>query len=176
MAEYKEEEELRDLEDKVIEEGESYSIVESQEEYLSFSIDGLYEDDKESKFKKSYKLRKDPPKLEISSSNGDKVTFPLSANLTKSMLRVLGDVNYAYLGMKKTKNRFNMGEKQSLLSKIIDIFVSTKLSLIQLFLGMFLGISINRSSAIGVAISLILSLIAIVFHYSKNNNDKENEK
>lgn len=162
--------------DVTIEEGESYSIVENAEDYLSFSIEGLYSDEKETKYNKPLALKRNPPKLEISSSNGDQVSFPLTSSLTKSMVRVLEDVNFAYLGIRKTKKRFNMGEKLGFLAKVSDIFNSTKLSFVQLFLGMLLGISIVSSFMIGIIVTIALAVAVTLFHYSKNNNEKGENK
>lgn len=159
--------------DVILEEGESYTIVDNEETYLSFSVENLYKDETESKYRPRHKLKKSPPLLEVSSSDGQRVIFPLTANFTKALLRVLGDVNYAYLGINKTKKKFNFGKKMGFVSKVIDIFNSTKLSYIQLFLGMLLGISLAKGFLIGALVSFIISLAALAFHYSTENNTKE---
>lgn len=163
--------------DKMTAEGESYAIVDQEleghdNEYLSFSIENLYDDEKEVKYRSPRKLKSSPPTLEVSSSNGDSVTFPLTKEFTKSLLRVITDVNFAYLGIRKVKRKLNLGGKLSPVEKVNDIFEKTKLSIILLALGMLLGISIAKSFVIGAVVSIILAGVSIMLHYSKEN-DKE---
>lgn len=161
--------------DKILEEGESFGLVDNEDEFLAFSIDGLYSNKDETKYKNSLLLRKEPPVLEVSSSNGDKVKVPLTYNFTKSLLRVLNDVNFAYLGMKKTKNKFNMGNKDSLSNKLKDIISSNKLSFLQLFIGLFLGISISKNFIWGTIASILASIVVLLLHYSNKNNEETDE-
>lgn len=162
--------------DQVIEEGEAYTLIknETQDSLLAFSIDNLYTNDKEDTFRKPLSMRKTPPTLEISSSDGSQVNIPLTRNFVKSLLRVLNDVNFAYLGLKKTKQRFNFGKKdEKPLSKISSIIAANKLSLIQLFIGMFIGIFISRGFTLGVVGLIGLSLLALVIAYSEKNKEDE---
>lgn len=161
------------INDEIIDEGESFGMVDNDEEFLAFSIDGLYSDKKETKYKNSLLLRKSPPIMEISSSNGDKVKVPLTYNFLKSLLRVLNDVNFAYLGMKKTKNKFNMGNTSGgVFSKVKDVFSANKLAVAQLFIGLFLGISLSNNMIWGILASILLSIVALLLHYSDKNNEE----
>lgn len=162
--------------DKILEEGESFGMVDNEDEFLAFSVDGLYTSEKETKYKNSLLLRKDPPVLEVSSSNGDKVKVPLTYNFTKSLLRVLTDVNFAYLGMKKTKNKFNMGSKDAgIFSKIKEVINVNKLALLQLFIGLFLGISLSKNFIWGIIASIFASIVVLLLHYSNKNNEEMDE-
>lgn len=159
--------------DQLIEEGESYGMVDSGENLLAFSVDNLYSDKDETKFRKQYSLRKSPPVLEVSSSDGTKVTVPLTYNFVKSLLRVLNEVNFAYLGMKKTKNKFNLGSKEEgLLTKIKNMFSANKLKVAELAIGTFLGISLTKGFMLGTVGSLLAGLGVIVLAYSNKNNEE----
>ena len=159
------------------EEGESYGVVENEGEYLAFSVDNLYTNEKENKYRNPWAMRKTPPTLEISSSEGSRVSIPLTYTFIKSLLRVLNDVNFAYLGMKKTKKTINMGDtSRKPITQLSDIVNTNKLSLVQLFLGMFLGVFIAKNFIVGIIGVLILSLVAMIVSYSNNNNKKEEEE
>lgn len=159
--------------DQLLEEGESYGVVDSGENLLAFSVDNLYADKGETKFRKQYSLRKSPPVLEVSSSDGTKVTVPLTYNFVKSLLRVLNEVNFAYLGMKKTKNKFNLGSKEEgLLTKMKNMFSTNKLKVAELAIGTFLGISLAKGFLIGTVGSLLVGLGVIVLAYSNKNNEE----
>lgn len=163
--------------DQIIEEGESYSIAEHDEEYLAFSVDGLYSDKSETKYKNSFELRRSAPRLEISTSRGTKVSVPLTYSFNKSMLRVLTEVNNAYLGFKKTKKHFNFGDTNlGVLAKINDWFKSIRLSVLEIFLGILIGISLTNNFVIGVIGLIAIEFVLLMFHYSANNNKKQEEK
>ncbi len=168
-----EEETSSTVEVKVVDEGESYAVIDEGEEYLAFSVDKLYTNKKENKFRNSFSMKRQPPTLEISSSNGDKVDVNLTKELVQSLIRVLTDVNYAYIGMKKTKKKINFGDATiTSFEKFKNIFIKNKLALIQLFFGMTLGIAISKGFLVGVIISLMFSFVALVFSLSQKNNNQ----
>lgn len=161
------------LSDK-LDEGESYGVFENGDNLLSFSIDKLYTNSNETKFRNRLAMRKEPPVLDISSSDGVEVSVPLTLEFVKSLLRVLNDVNFAYLGMRKTKKKINLGDNDgSFFVTIKNLVKNNRLSIIQLFFGMLLGISVAKNFLIGVVLSLLLSLVALVINFSERNNAKE---
>ena len=62
------------------------------------------------------------------------------------------------------------------ITQLSDIINTNKLSLVQLFLGMFLGVFIAKNFIVGIIGVLILSLVAMIVSYSNNNNKKEEEE
>lgn len=166
--------------DIVIEDEEGYGEVETvSEQLLTFSINGLYKDKELTKIKSRGELMMKSPFMEIRSSNGDFATFPLTYQFNQMMLKSLNDVNYAYLGIKKTKRTYNDDTITSTLKK-------NKLLILELFIGITLGLFMSNGAAIPALITAIVGIL-VVFHdkllnffSSKedddiNTNDENNE-
>lgn len=166
-----------DPNDTIHEEGESFAVAEDENENMvAISVVGLYADKDEKKYKRPMQLRKDPPQLEISSSNGDKVHFALTYQFAQSMGRLINDVNHGYLGFKKTRKKFNTGNDTSIKGKT-QVFINVnRILFLILFIGIVFGISIARGFTIGVIVSVISVILVLLFNYSIHNNRKEEDE
>ena len=79
-------------------------IVSQDNDMLAFSIEGVYKDEKQTKYVTGKRLKDNPPVLKIRSGKGDEVQFLLSKLLSKS----LNEVNKAYAGYIYVKEENNM--------------------------------------------------------------------
>lgn len=151
---------------------------EEKTETLELSLINLYTDKKELKFRSKYSLKNDPPLLFISSKEtGESVKFPLSYTFNQELLHSLTDVNKAYLGIQPTKKNKIMDEikKDSLFSTIKNTFIEGRLLLLELFIGMILGVMLTNGIILGVIVSLLAGVGALFFAYT-NKSPKKNVK
>lgn len=103
--------------DKIEEESALMGIVSQEDDMLAFSIEGVYKDDKQSKYITGRKLKENPPVLKISSGTGEEVQFLLTKDFTRLLSKSLEEVNKAYLGYVYVKEKNNM----TLMEKIKNI-------------------------------------------------------
>lgn len=103
--------------DKIEEESALMGIVSQEDDMLAFSIEGVYKDDKQSKYITGRKLKENPPVLKISSGTGEEVQFLLTKDFTRLLSKSLEEVNKAYSGYVYVKEKNNM----TLMEKIKNI-------------------------------------------------------
>ena len=103
--------------DKIEEESALMGIVSQEDDMLAFSIEGVYKDDKQSKYITGRKLKENPPVLKISSGTGEEVQFLLTKDFTRLLSKSLKEVNKAYSGYVYVKEKNNM----TLMEKIKNI-------------------------------------------------------
>lgn len=103
--------------DKIEEESALMGIVSQEDDMLAFSIEGVYKDDKQSKYITGRKLKENPPVLKISSGTGEEVQFLLTKDFTRLLSKSLEEVNKAYSGYVYVKEQNNM----TLMEKIKNI-------------------------------------------------------
>lgn len=103
--------------DKIEEESTLMGIVSQENDMLAFSIEGVYKDDKQSKYITGRKLKENPPVLKISSGTGEEVQFILTKDFTRLLSKSLEEVNKAYSGYVYVKEKNNM----TLMEKIKNI-------------------------------------------------------
>ena len=103
--------------DKIEEELALMGIVSQEDDMLAFSIEGVYKDDKQSKYITGRKLKENPPVLKISSGTGEEVQFLLTKDFTRLLSKSLEEVNKAYSGYVYVKEKNNM----TLMEKIKNI-------------------------------------------------------
>lgn len=103
--------------DKIEEESALMGIVSQEDDMLAFSIEGVYKDDKQSKYITGRKLKENPPVLKISSGKGEEVQFLLTKDFTRLLSKSLEEVNKAYSGYVYVKEKNNM----TLMEKIKNI-------------------------------------------------------
>lgn len=94
--------------DKIEEESALMGIVSQEDDMLAFSIEGVYKDDKQSKYITGRKLKENPPVLKISSGTGEEVQFLLTKDFTRLLSKSLEEVNKAYSGYVYVKEKNNM--------------------------------------------------------------------
>ena len=92
-------------------------LVSQEDDMLAFSIEGVYKDDKQSKYITGRKLKENPPVLKISSGTGEEVQFLLTKDFTRLLSKSLEEVNKAYSGYVYVKEKNNM----TLMEKIKNI-------------------------------------------------------
>lgn len=103
--------------DKIEEESALMGIVSQEDDMLAFFIEGVYKDDKQSKYITGRKLKENPPVLKISSGTGEEVQFLLTKDFTRLLSKSLEEVNKAYSGYVYVKEKNNM----TLMEKIKNI-------------------------------------------------------
>lgn len=166
--------EENNFKDEILEEGESYAIIENSEEsILAYKIENLYSDKNETIYKSKIELKKNPPILEVSSSDGDVVQFPLTKNFTNSMLRNINEVNKAHAGFKKTKNVIDFNSKEKTRKGIIiDFFKVNKLLITIFVIGIFFNIFMQTNMTIALMGTFIVAILVLLFNYNNYNSEK----
>lgn len=91
-------------------------VVQNDEKMLAYSIEGLYSNEKETKYLSRRKLKKNPPKLILSSGDGDYVEINLTKEFTKLLNKSLSEVDKVYMG--KTYPINTDDDKKSFITKI----------------------------------------------------------
>lgn len=76
-------------------------IFKQDNAIVTWGITNLY--DGSDDFRKKRNIRRDPPVLRISSSDGDEAQFILTKDFTKSLKNALGSVEKAYNGLSDSK-------------------------------------------------------------------------
>lgn len=171
-------EDLELKEDNILIEGESFSVMEDENEnQLAISIDGLYKDKEEMTYKSRLALRENPPVLEISSSQGDYVTFVLTYGFNKELISMLNDVNKGYLGFKKTKGRIKEKEKKKkkgLIETIKNFFSESRTNFLMLAIGLALGVFVAKGMNFASAITATFGIVIMVWLHIQGNGDIKN--
>lgn len=83
-------------------------IVSQDNDMLAFSIEGVYKDEKQTKYITGKRLKDNPPVLKIRSGKGDEVQFLLTKEFSKLLSKSLNEVNKAYAGYIYVKEENNM--------------------------------------------------------------------
>lgn len=104
--------EILDLNNDTIEEEDNLlGIVSQNDDLLAFSIDGVYSDEKQTKYVTGKKLKDNPPVLRVSSGNGEQVEFLLTKEFSRMLLSSLQEVNKCYSGYKYVTKNATLSEK-----------------------------------------------------------------
>lgn len=87
--------------EKVLKAFETTGLISQGTEVISYSIENLYSDKKNKKFRSRNNLSANPPILKITSSTGAEAKFYLTKELNQQLYYLLGDVKQGYSGFRK---------------------------------------------------------------------------
>lgn len=95
--------------DLVVHENSDIALFKQEDNVVSWEIVNFYKDDSTPRGKLA--LRNDPPIMKISSSSGDTAEFLVTKEFSKSLGKILEDVNRAYYGIAPTKKSEKLSQE-----------------------------------------------------------------